>query len=181
MPKFRCLCLKPMWVANTVIFLDSSDKTHWWKPLYKSCFENTADPFSSKIMSSIDGVTWHSCFIAWFALRMSTHSLMPFGVFAFGATTKLDTHGVAPFTDSITSIFSRRSSSFSTLSLRWNGIQRGLLATGTTLSSMWNFISPSFNLPSPWNTFAYLSHKSEYCFSVADQIVGIMFNDMAVW
>lgn len=70
----RLYLSKPTCVVKFVMFQDSSFNSNWWYPLRRFIFENTLDPFKSKIISWSVGVIGRRRKIALFGSLISTHN-----------------------------------------------------------------------------------------------------------
>ena len=139
------------------MYIDSGSSSSWWYPERRSILLKTVAPLRSGTSSSTVGVTGRVRRIALFASRMSTQSLMSDGFWDFGGVTKRDTHPVGPVTFSMMSSLSSLWSSFSTLSLRWNGTRLCFLANGGTDLSMYNLTRWYLSFPVSAQWPGYLS------------------------
>ena len=73
------------------MYFDSGSSSSWWYPERRSILLKMVAPLRSETSSSVVGVTCHVRWIALFASRMSTQSLMSDGFGGFGGVTKRDT------------------------------------------------------------------------------------------
>ena len=162
-PNISRLYLHSFWFAlKIVMYLDSGASSSWWYPLFQSKFVKYDDPFSSKMMSSIGGVTCSTGRTAWFASRISTHMLSSFSFFGLGWATNGLTHGVGP---SDTSSMMSNCFSFSNFSWTFSLIYYGILlwqfCTGWITSIMCSLTWARFNLPVPSKRYLYSLHSFE--------------------
>ena len=135
---------------NTVKIRESSDRSSWWKAVFKSSLLNIDFPVNMGMMSSTLGIgRLVSCSALLRFLRSNVTLMEPS---AFGTNTGLDNHVTGPWCGSMTSSASILWIASSNVSFKWYGTGLGGCITGDALGFICSWMGSAFIFPKPWNT-----------------------------